>query len=351
MEELDPEERKWYLATRLLTNSLTPVERLEWEEIIKDEPFRKEFELISKYWSRSEDLPYLQIDKDQDWKVVLERMRKQTTDTRRVTFIELLRYAAVIAVVLIASVLIWKVATDTDVTNVATIVEAPNGARTLITLPDSSKVWLNAGSKISYNQEFGAENRNITLEGEAFFDVKKRTVPFKVHTALFDITVLGTAFNVNAYDKEDVFSTTLLRGSLKVNRVGASGKGEEVVLKPNERIILRATTTQRMAEAMVLEKNVDAAADADWKDGWLTVRGESLNELSKKIERIYNVKINFKDESLKTYRYNGRIQQLSLEQVLSALALTSPVKFTIHEKNVILSENELTKSKYQSQKP
>jgi len=71
--------------------------------------------------------------------------------------------------------------------------------------------------------------------------------------------------------------------------------------------------------------------------------------LSEKIERIYNVTIRFEDESLKQYRYNGRIQQLSLEQVLNALALTSPVRFTIHERDVILSENPETKSKYQKE--
>jgi transmembrane sensor len=204
---------------------------------------------------------------------------------------------------------------------------------------------LNAESRITFDQQFGKENRNLTLEGEAFFDVTKDEVPFKVHTSSYDIAVLGTAFNVKAYPDDDITTTTLVHGSLKVTRT-AEGKSEEFLLHPNEKIVLRGDTASRINNAITLEKNIDAAAEADWKDGWLTVRGESLGDLSKKIERLYNVKIEFKDENMKSYRYSGRIQQFSLEQVMNALALTSPVRFEIHEKLVKLSIDESAKAKY-----
>jgi ferric-dicitrate binding protein FerR (iron transport regulator) len=318
---------------------------------MKDTAFRNEFEQARLYWNKMEGLPYFQIDKEEDWKVVMGKIRQHTTRQSQSGFSRVWRYAAVITFLLVTSVLIWKIIPDTPSETVATTIEAPNGARTLITLPDSSSIWLNAASKISYNREFGITNRDIVLEGEAFFDVQKKNLPFTVKTTAYSITVLGTAFNVKAYHDDDRMTTTLLRGSLKVNRVTASGKEEEFLLRPNEKLVLPGTSSQRINEPMTVEQNVDALAEAEWKDGWLTVRGESLKELAKKIERIYNVSIHFEDESLKAYRYNGRIQQFSLEQVLNALALTSPIKFVVDEKRVTLSENEQTKSKYQSQTP
>jgi transmembrane sensor len=347
MKEFEPEERRWYLAAKLLTDQLSPEEQSEWETFTADERFRSNFEQIRKHWRTLESLPYQQIDAEKDWEHVISRIREVPVHNISLGSSKLYRYAAVITLMIAASFLIWKFTPSADVKDLTSVIEAPNGARTSVTLPDSSTVWLNAGSRISYDQDFGSENRNIDLQGEAYFEVKKKDIPFRVHTSVFDIKVLGTAFNIKAYPGDDMASTTLLRGSLEVSRVRSSGSKESIILKPDERVILKGLS----GESLIHETNIDGAAEADWKDGWLTVRGESLGELSKKIERIYNVKVVFKSESLKQYRYNGRIQQFSLEQVLKALELTSPVRFTIHEKTVTLSENEFTRSKYQQRNP
>ncbi|HYG19668.1 MAG TPA: FecR domain-containing protein, partial [Ohtaekwangia sp.] len=337
------------LAAKLLTGSLTPAEQSEWEAMLQDSHFKNEFELVRKHWNNAGTLPYLQINHEEDWKKVMGRIQDPDQGETRFSVKKIWRYAAVITLLVAASFLLWKANMVFTPDPLATTIEAPAGARTFITLPDSSRVWLNAGTKITFNQDFGSENRDLTLEGEAFFDVARKDVCFNVHTLSYDITVLGTAFNVKAYRDDDITSTTLLRGALKVSRVNPAGETEEVILRPNEKMILRGLETQRMRQSMVVEKNIDAIAESDWKDGWLTVRGESLHELSKKIERLYNVKILFENENLKSYRYTGRIQQFSLEQVLKALSLTSPVTFQIHEKTVTLSEDQSAKSKYQSQ--
>lgn len=351
MKASAPDERKWYLAAKLLTDRLNAEEQSEWESAIQDERFRSDFELVRKHWSKYGTLPYNMINKEGDWNLVLQKIRGNAVPAKRFDSAMLLRYAAAVTFFLVASVGVWAVLRNPTGEKLMTTIHAPNGTRTLITLPDSSSVWLNAGSKMSYDQDFGQDNRAIALEGEAFFDVRRKAVPFSVKASDFYITVLGTAFNVKAYPDEDIVSTTLLRGSLKVKRVTASGKEEEFLLSPSEKLLLKGTDSSRANEAVILQKVADAASEADWKDGWLTVRGESLDELAKKIERIYNVKVIFEDESLKTYRYNGRIQQLSLEQVLNALALTSPVRFVIDESSVILRENPETRSRYQTQQP
>lgn len=346
---IDDGERKWHLAARALTDSLSPDEALEWEAFLSNVNFRNDFNLLKKHWNTIGELPYDKINVSEDWEHVWQKVEQYQPRKRSRTLQQVWKLAAVITAFIAIAFAGWfalQKQSDTDV--LATVIEAPIGARTLVTLPDSSTVWLNAASKISFDHDFGKENRDITIKGEAFFDVKKKETPFKVHTDDYDVVVLGTAFNIKAYPDDEVSSTTLLRGSLKVIHE-ADGKQEEYLLTPNDRVsITRNPLTQSKSE-MVLERSVDSQAEADWKNGWLTIRGESLTGLSRRIERMYNVKIQIQDESLKEYRYTGRIQQLSLEQVLNILALTSPVKFKIQGETVRLTVNEQTRAKYFSQ--
>jgi transmembrane sensor len=339
MQTADPSERKWHLATKALTGGLNPAENLEWEEYLEDPQFRREFEAVKNNWDTFGTLPYQQINAAEDWKTIRNRIGIK----RPRKFSALLRYAAVFIFAVGVTYYVSQLATNKLDSRLTTI-EAPAGTRTVVTLPDSSKVWLNAHSKISYGANFDSDNRNVKLEGEAFFDVVSKKVPFSIHTPVYDITVLGTAFNVKVYPDDRESVTTLVRGSLRIERMTSSGQREHIILKPNEKVLL---PNQREAD-FVVKKDIDAEGESAWKDGWLSVRGESLHELARKIERLYDVKIKFQDQVLESYRYTGRIRQLSLEQVLKALALTSPVEFTIEEKTVILRENKKAKEKYQS---
>lgn len=352
MEEQELNERKWQLATKVLTSGLDAEEQADWEALKNDPTFLHEFTLVEKYWQKMDMLPYQQINTEKDWKTVWEYIREQApgkAEPKRIST-PWLRYAAVVIICMSVSFFIGSrlniPAFDTDPSEQITTIEAPAGSKTYITLPDSSKVWLNAKSRISFDKNFGIENRHLKLEGEAFFDVLKRTVPFRVETPLYTVTVVGTAFNIKAYGDDDRATTTLVRGLINIERTTESGKGEVFQLKPNEKIIaLRASTGNY---TFSVEKEIDATIETAWKDGWLSVQGESLNELAKKLERLYDIKIVFQNKELQRYRYTGRLRQLSLEQVLKALSLTSPVEFTIVEKTVTLRENQSTKSKYRS---
>jgi transmembrane sensor len=343
MQEEDAHDRKWYLAGKILTSGLTPEEQAEWEALQHDAGFSDEFSRMKIYWENLGTLPYGQIDPAADWKTVLKKIseEKQTVHSPA----RWLRYAAVITACVTASALTWW-ATRNDIV-------APTGSKTSVTLPDSSTVWLNAGSRISFDDHFGKSNRNISLEGEGFFDVKKNTVPFTVHTDQFDVAVLGTAFNVRAYSDDDRATATLVRGSLKVKRENLSGSQDEILLVPNDKLTLWKNGTAEKTSSKTdfkvnVEKKIDTEKEIAWKDGWLSVQGESLDELATKLERLYDITIEFEEDNLKAYRYTGRIRQLSLEQVLKALALTSPIAFAIEEKKVTLREDKTMKSKYQS---
>lgn len=352
MEKHSPDDRKWHLAAKALTDSLTPEEQAEWEVLKDDGLFQEDFARVKLYWEKLPALPYRQIDVENDWKIVMEKARldqEEPVSQGR----PWLRYAAAVSVFLIASVLLWRSMrgnlSKNDKSFLTTIV-APTGSKTLVTLPDSSTVWLNAGSKVSFNNSFGADNRDIALEGEAFFDVIRNKVPFNVHTDQFDIAVLGTAFNIKAYKDDDKATATLVRGSLKVKRANLSGTQDEILLAPNDRLTLYkgAAAPSPGSFTVKVDQKINAERETSWKDGWLSIEGESLNEFAVKLERLYDIKIVFSEETLKDYRFTGRIRQLSLEQVLKALSLTSPVQFSIDEKTVTLSENKQMKSKYRS---
>jgi transmembrane sensor len=347
MKENEQEE-KWNLAAKFLTAGLDEEDKPKWEALKDDSKFQEDFAHLQKYWHKFEALPFEQINIAKGWETVWNSAREETKPVRKFSVAPLLKYAAVIAITLLSSYLLWMFINNSpSVGNDSfTTIEAPSGSTSFVTLPDSSKVWLNAGSKISFNKDYGVDNRNITLDGEAFFDVVKRKVSFNVHTEEQDITVLGTAFNVKAYKDDEKVITTLVRGSLKV--LPDAPVSEEYLLKPGERLVLWKSRLKGNAQLAELQKQVDTEAETGWKDGWLAVRGESLDELARKIERLHDVKIVFANQELKKYRFTGRIKQLSLEQVLRAMALTSPIEFQIDEKIVTLRENTSTKSKYRS---
>lgn len=348
MIDKDPNERSWLLATKALQGELTAGEEKEWHTLLeKDAAFHDDFERVKAYWEKAGHLPYGRIDIDKDWGKVAARIKKRNN------FFPLMKYAAAVAVLAVAAFLLLRRGgmLFSPAAEALTTIEAPAGSQTHVTLPDSSAVWLNAGSKISFNRAFGSSNRKLTLEGEAFFDVTKSKVPFRVFTAGYDIKVLGTAFNIRAYADDPTLVTTLVRGSLRVNNIHTSDGLKAALLKPGDRLTLHKSNDLSQ-QTVNLEGNVDINLETAWKDGWLTVKSETLDEFAKKLERLYDIDIRFEAEELKTYRYTGKIKQLSLEQVLKALALTSPIAFDISEKTVTMRVNENTRSKYRDlQKP
>lgn len=358
MQEHDEHERTWQLAAKVLSGSgLEAEEQLAWEALQTDSQFQLEYAQVKKYWQQLEGLPYGQIDASQDWQTVWNRIQHQVpaTATSRRLVAPWLRYAATIAVCVgMAFFAGWKLSGPASGSgaHALTTIEAPPGSKTRITLPDSSTVWLNAKSRLSFNENFGIDNRTLALEGEAFFDVVKSTMPFRVRTPLYDVAVLGTAFNVKAYADDDRVITTLVHGSVRIERKSDAGATEVIMLKPNEKVTAFRATHGGPAFSgnyrYTVDRGIDAEMETAWKDGWLSVQGESLLELARKLERLYDIKINFEEKTLENYRYTGRLRQLSLEQVLKALSLTSPVAFTIDEKKVTLREDKSSTSKYRS---
>ena len=272
--------------------------------------------------------------------------------------IRMMAYAASVALLLGITSVLYLSQKETPVKQSTVLtggeVEVPYGSKSLMTLPDGSKVWMNAGSKISYPADFGLTSRNVFLAGEAYFDVAKmEEIPFYVNTDVLKIKVYGTAFNVKAYTDDDRVETTLDRGAISIIRNDAPDR--EISVKLNQKItILRdnqkspvsstlattATVSSKPTENLKIQEMKSTEAITAWKDNKLIFEKEPLWSLAKQLERTYNVSIKFNSEKIKSFRYSAAIKEMPIDQVLEAIAMSSPISYHIKGSEITLSENK-----------
>jgi transmembrane sensor len=200
---------------------------------------------------------------------------------------------------------------------------AAYGTRSALKLVDSSRVWLNSGSSLSYPDRFSGPSRIVYLKGEAYFEVKSdENHPFIVKTPTFEVHAKGTRFNVMDYDKNPVTEVTLVSGKVEIERNDNGNTGKLIaVLKPNQHLNYNKNT-------MVHDiQNEDAYKHYAWKDGKMIFRNEPLSEVVKKISQVFNVDIKMQGEELQNCRYRATFQDESLQEVLKLLKLSSPVDY------------------------
>lgn len=238
-----------------------------------------------------------------------------------------------------------KISTET-----AKIVEVSTkpGSKTRLVLPDSSIVWLNAGSKLNYATHFGTAERTVTLTGEAYFDVKKSTIPFLIHAGKVRIKVLGTAFNVRNYPEEEKVETSLIRGKVEVTM--QNRPETKYALTPNEKLVLNT------AENLLPSKNRkdqepfsilsplhyldnNTIVETSWIENKLVFDDETFEEVASKMERWYGIKIIFKNERLKKERLHGTIENLTIQQALEYLKYSTPFRYSSNKNNDIILNN------------
>lgn len=230
-------------------------------------------------------------------------------------------------------------------------VETPSGAKSLITLVDGTKIWLNAESKLIYPSRFVDSKRVVTLEGEGYFEVAKdKSRPFEVKTSNLSIQVLGTVFNLKSYPEEGVIETTLLEGSVALSKIVNEKKEQEIYqLQPNQQAtfikkkgfltedqviaanLSASEASERSSEKLIVNSVIDVDRIAAWKDGDMVFKNETFESLAIKLERRYNAKIIFEDEVLRGYRFSGKFDEISIEQALRALQFTSTFNYKIEQ--------------------
>lgn len=245
---------------------------------------------------------------------------------KKINFIPLLRYVAV--VVLILSLPLTYYFGKKQQTNQSVVtISCAFGDKSNITLPDSTKVMLNSGSKLTFNPDFKNNGRNVVLEGEAFFSVSNDIEnPFRVKAADIEIMVLGTQFNVKAYPEDNTISTTLVEGSIDI-----LANNKRTLIKPNQMLVYNKTSLKR-----TIYELTDSSSEIGWKDGRLIFRNESLEEMAVKLERWFDVDIVFADEQVKTRRFTGILERESILEVISYFDISKLVECKIQGNKVII---------------
>ncbi|MGM0613462.1 MAG: FecR family protein [Bacteroidota bacterium] len=204
----------------------------------------------------------------------------------------------------------------------------PAGQRSHFILPDNSVVWLNAQSTIIYPESFeDLSQRKIELKGEAYFEVTHRaSKPFVVETDIFDVEVLGTSFNVKAYEEDEEYTTTLTEGKVKLSD---EKEKKKTFLNTGEMYVYN-----KKKQSTDVRKGIDTEKITSWKDGKLVFDDVAFSSVAKELERWYGTEIELTSSIKGKYSYTMTITDEKLKEVCQLIKESSPVEFDIQDNKV-----------------
>ena len=206
--------------------------------------------------------------------------------------------------------------------------EIPRGGEFCLTLSDGTRVWLNSETSIQYPVAFGAKERRVFVQGEAYFEVAKDAKkPFTVQFMSSSVTVLRTSFNIRAYPEEKRSQTTLAEGSVRIYSPGSS-----MLLKPGEQAEVSALSGE------MVKQEVEVKNFTSWKDGRFVFEQQPLEDIMRTLERWYDIRVIFKDEGAKRISLSGNMKRYGdFSQVMKMLQMTGDVRFELHGNDVYIT--------------
>lgn len=329
---------KWEIIATILADEATPEERQMFDKWISSNNKNKAyFDNVKKIWDKSGTLnKYDLINIDASKEKVKRKINIQSNNkflfARR-----LLKVAAVFIFVFGISWLTYSIFEKVNNKHFQyTELVTKNGEKTQVVLSDGTKIWINSGSSLKYPEVFTGKNREVFLEGEAFFDVAHNVnKPFIVTTSLLKIEILGTVFNVSSYPDDETIETTLVTGSVKItgkntkSKLGKNG----YILKPNDK-----ATFSKNNNTMVVDE-VITQYYTSWKDGRLFFNNETFEKIAKRLERWYDLEITLTSNQLKNNRYTCIVDQnKTIKHVLKLLDITTPIEYSMEGKSISIKQ-------------
>jgi ferric-dicitrate binding protein FerR (iron transport regulator) len=298
---------------------------------------------IEESWNQAKYVPYIKGQQRtfehiaRKLKIEYGEKASQRESSKGIIWTSLLRYAAafvVFAALAGAAYYVVKqmaLESQTVESSSALVVKSnPRGRKSLITLPDGTRVKLNSESSIEYRGDF-VQNRRLSLVGEAFFDVVRDTLhPFEVNTGNVNVRVLGTSFNIRAYPFEETMSVAVASGKVRVKKKDASDRIQEGELTAMEMVELDHNN------GLFSEKPFDPDEVLAWKDGVLQFKSASFGEIVGVLERWYGVDFVIERHEPITEGFTGRYNNPSLEVVLEGMSFSSDFDFLIEGEQVII---------------
>jgi len=373
--------RFWNLLSKKLANEATEGELLELESILLNNPeFHHQADLMVEMWQQqsktnnyNSEAAYMRhvmkykdefFTKESHLEPVIavndEEFETEKPSLFRSIFSKRLTVISFVVLILLSSTAIYFLSGRKNVTSAVkqemSSVVTKNGNRTKIVLPDGSQVWLNAGSNLDYNNStFNKELREVSLNGEAYFDVTKNEAkPFIIHTKKMDIRVVGTAFNVRSYNDEKTAEASLIRGSIEVTL--KDRKDQKILLKPNEKISIntqeekqislktnekiaikpRPAIPQIVVNELKPNPTNNIIPEIAWTQNRLYFEDQSLEDIAPMLEKWFGKTVIIQNQNLKKIRYTGNFENETIENVLSYLKLSRSFNFRMENESVVI---------------
>lgn len=328
------------LAARKLAGEATTAEQQELESMLQDYPeLRERYQLLQQYFTVSS------YHSSSETELALQRTMSRISSNNNVTPVKRMfpwKWAGVAAAaILITAVAIVVLRPKQQQMEVAKLMERQNGKATkaIIELADGSKIWLNADSKLSYPEVFNGNTREVFLTGEAFFDIAANPKkPFIVHLSSGSIHVLGTSFNIRAYENEAV-QTSVRTGKVAfIPAYEAGKKPDTIYITPDEKVTYRKAVADDEADDAIVREVTSAEDDKAWTEGRLVFRDKTLEEIASELERTFGKKVSFGSDAPRYYRLTGAFQDNSLQDIMYYLARSKAFHYTITDSTLLITE-------------
>lgn len=339
---MEQEQRLWDLLAKEFSGKLSEKERVELD-ILKTrfpEAFRQ-YELLNTLSFRSPEAIQDERQEEMLGRIFSAVAPERRSPRRRRAWLAAIPLAAA------ACVGIWFWASpragESKTKREWSTVQTRKGNKSKLTLPDGTEVILNAGSTLTYADGFKNGTREVRLTGEGYFKVAAMADhPFIVHTPVIDVKVLGTEFNIQAYDDENRTETTLFSGKVEVQ---VKGDGKRYMLAPRQKLaVLREmpgtgrsavpgsmVTSPQAQQVQLIAAEIDrhdsSLVAGAWVDNKFVFTDEPLASLARRLERWYNVEVEIQNEALKDVRFTGSVENEPLLQILEILTSIKPIKY------------------------
>jgi len=354
-------ERVWFVMSRNLSGEASEKEVEELLRIFKQQPhLMQQYELLKNFWN-TQNHKESKIDPSRishilqlsAVEVALNHGHKDQSSFHTRNQKRIYRWAAVfIGIFVLGLTSKWIISSNAERQHE---IVAQKGSRTRTILPDGSKVWINAGSRIVYEPNFNAKEREVILYGEAYFDVVKEPArPFIVHAGSINIRVLGTVFNVKSYPDDKTIETTLLKGLVQITTTNPQQAA--IYLHPSQKVILPQSISAGEAKPQSSMRNEGPGMSTNalgitnldsnlkenelmetaWVYNRLEFRGDSFTELAKKLERWYNIIIHFEDEDVQKLTFNGSLENETIIQAFRALREANSFDFKFKNNEIFI---------------
>lgn len=366
-------DRIWTLLARKLAGEVSPEEIGELESLLRENPdTHLQMQALIESWDNKPDSNADNLEAAYD--TIIHRLKDEghfnlpeenkyiapaeINPRKRFSFRHFIAACAILTISM-SGVFLWlqskkKNSSLLGATPINTI-STKYGSRTKVELPDGSVVWLNAGSKLTYEKEFGNSLREVNLIGEGYFDVVHNAdKPFIIHTSFFDIKDLGTQFNVKCYPEDKTTETSLVEGSVEIT-VKKRPK-EKWILKPDEKLVLlneTVTTAEKKypenekadhisKEPIIAIKKLTYLAqdsfsvETAWTYNKLSFEDEAFSEVAKKMSRWFDAEFEFRNKKIENIHLNGSFISETLEQAMEALKYTNRFNYEIKDRKIII---------------